>query len=62
MHVLDHTDPVAVIDATAAHDERWVWIGEDERGRELEIVACALDDCLLVIHVLPTIHRRKGSL
>ena len=35
------------------------WIGDDERGRELEIVAVDRPDCLLVIHVMPTHHRRN---
>ena len=35
------------------------WIGEDERGRELEIVALGRPDCLLVIHVMPTHYRRN---
>jgi hypothetical protein len=33
------------------------WIGEDERGRQLEIVAIEKPDCFLVIHVVP--HHRK---
>ena len=37
----------------------WLWIGADERGRELEIIAVEIepdDDVpyLLVIHVMPT--------
>ena len=35
------------------------WIGEDERGRELETVALGRPDCLLVIHVMPTHYRRN---
>jgi hypothetical protein len=35
------------------------WVGEDERGRELEIVAIEKPDCYLVIHVMPT-HYRRG--
>ncbi len=34
------------------------WIGDDDRGRELEIVAVERPDCILVIHVMPT-HYRK---
>ena len=36
------------------------WIGEDDRGRELEIVAIEKPDCFLVIHVMPT-HYRKDN-
>lgn len=37
----------------------WLWVGTDERGRELEIIAVEVavdgdDDLLLVIHVMPT--------
>ncbi len=34
------------------------WVGPDERGRELEVVAIEKPDCFLVIHVMPT-HYRK---
>lgn len=36
------------------------WIADDERGRELEIVAIEKSDCYLVIHVMPTHYRKKG--
>lgn len=36
------------------------WVGKDERGRELEIVAIDKPDCYLVIHVMPTHYRREG--
>jgi hypothetical protein len=35
-------------------DQRLVWIGEDDRGIELEIVALDLPDAVVVIHVMPT--------
>jgi len=31
------------------------WTGEDERGREFEIVAVKHPGCILVIHVMPTL-------
>lgn len=37
------------------------WIGLDERGRELEIVAVERPDCFLVIHVMPTHYRKAGQ-
>jgi hypothetical protein len=37
------------------------WIGPDERGRELEIVALEKPDCFLVIHVMPTRYRKAGQ-
>jgi hypothetical protein len=32
-------------------DDRLVFLGDDETGRALEVVAIELPDCLLVIHV-----------
>ena len=51
------TDPVRV-PATANLDARLVWIGADDRGIELEIVALDLPDAIVVIHVMPTALRR----
>jgi hypothetical protein len=44
--------------------DAWLWIGSDERGRELEIIAVDLtpaegEPYLLVIHVMPTQLRRR---
>jgi len=36
-----------------------VWIGEDDRGIELEIVALDLGDAIVVVHVMPTALRRR---
>jgi hypothetical protein len=36
------------------------WIADDERGRELEIVAIEKPDCYLVIHVMPTHYRKEA--
>jgi hypothetical protein len=57
MHVINTTDPVEV-PATADLDARLVWIGEDDRGIELEIVALDLPDAVVLIHVMPTSLRR----
>lgn len=35
-----------------------LWIGTDDRGVELEIVAAVLPDLYLVIPVMPTVLRR----
>lgn len=40
-------------------DARIEWIGPDDRGLELEIIAVELADLWLVIHVMPTALRRK---
>jgi hypothetical protein len=40
-------------------DVELLWIGQDERGRELEIVAIEKPDYVLVVHVMPSHYRRK---
>ena len=44
---------------TASGADAWRWIGPDERGRELEVLAVEIEPehaeaYLLVIHVMPT--------
>ncbi len=55
-HVLATTDPTPVTTGSGA--DAWLYVGPDERGRELEIVAFEVADAgqpyLLVIHVMPT--------
>ena len=55
-HVLATTDPTPV--TTSGGADAWLYVGPDERGRELEIVALEVADAgqpyLLVIHVMPT--------
>lgn len=58
MFVLDSVAPDRVL-ATATADARLVWIGEDDRGIELEIVALDLSDAIVVVHVMPTALRRR---
>ncbi|HEY5853242.1 MAG TPA: hypothetical protein VIW24_04095 [Aldersonia sp.] len=58
MHVINSVEPECV-DATATADARLVWIGNDDRGVELEIVALDLDEAVVVIHVMPTELRRR---
>jgi hypothetical protein len=43
---------------TNTGDTALLWIGTDDRGVELEIVAVVLPDRYLVIHVMPTALRR----
>ena len=46
---------------TVMDDGRLLYVAADERGRELEIIAIPLDvEDLLVIHVMPTILRRRS--
>ena len=46
------------VPASATADDRLVWIGLDDRGIELELVALDLDEAVVVIHVMPTSLRR----
>lgn len=36
-----------------------LWVANDERGRELEIIAIPGDDEIIVKHVMPTALRRR---
>ena len=40
-------------------DQRFHWVGFDDQGLELEIIAVATPKYLLVIHVMPYRFRRK---
>lgn len=46
--------------------QAWLWIGSDERGRELEVIALEARDrengehILLIIHAMPTVYRRSS--
>lgn len=55
---MESTTPV-IAEATDDTPETWTWIGTDDRGLQLEIVALVKPDCLLVVHVMPTALRRK---
>jgi hypothetical protein len=37
----------------------WAFIGHDERGVQLEVIAIAQPDHLLVIHVMPYAYRTR---
>lgn len=58
MFVIESVAPDHVA-ASATADARLVWIGVDDRGIELEIVALDLDDVIVVVHVMPTALRRR---
>lgn len=56
-HVMTTTDPART--STLGGASGWQWIGPDDRGRELEIIAIEItapgqEPYLLVIHVMPT--------
>ena len=58
LHFIATAIPTEVA-ATDVFDARRVWLGPDDRGVELEVVALVLPAELLVIHVMPTALRRK---
>jgi hypothetical protein len=57
-HVI-RTVPCTRYPATEDLDPRVEWIGPDDRGVELEIIAVELPTMWLVIHVMPTALRRN---
>ena len=58
-HVIETVTPtIETDDVTQAVIVRWV--GNDERCRELEIIAIERPDWRLVVHVMPTHYRRNG--
>jgi len=58
MHVIETVSPSDVA-AAGEFDARKIWLGPDDRGVELEIVAVVLPGELLIIHVMPTALGRK---
>ena len=57
-YVLATAEPTAITTTTGA--DAWLYVGPDERGRELEVIALEVHPAdggrryLLVIHVMPT--------
>lgn len=47
------------VPATIDTDQAWKWVGLDDRGVELEVVAIETREVMLVIHVMPTHYRRR---
>lgn len=50
-----------MISAEDRSGEWLVWIGPDDRGLDLEIVAVVEVELVLVIHVMPYVFRRSRS-
>lgn len=46
--------------ATETTDPKIRFVGRDERGEAIEIVAVVLPGLLLIIHAMPTRYRRKS--
>lgn len=60
LHVINTVAPT-VIPADDTTNERRVYVGPDDRGVDLEIVAVVEPDYLLVIHVMPMNFRRRST-
>ncbi|MGI8575558.1 MAG: hypothetical protein ACR2MA_09505 [Egibacteraceae bacterium] len=60
LHVINTITPT-VIPAVDTINERRVYVGPDDRGVDLEIVALVEPDYLLVIHVMPANFRRRST-
>ena len=58
MYVINHFSPTYIAGDEDGEDQQ-VWIGQDDRGLELEIVALVLTDYLLITHIKPTDLRRR---
>lgn len=54
--MMTSTEPT-LVPAEDDLDERLIWIGDDDRGIRLEIVAVVLVDVVVVIQVMPTAFR-----
>lgn len=52
-------NPKIVPASDGESDDRLVFVGVDDRGVELEVIAVQLADYLFVIHVMPTQYRRS---
>lgn len=57
-YVMASTAPTVVV--TKRGEQGWLYVGSDDRGVGLEIIAVELGDGdLLVVHLIPTALRRK---
>ena len=59
MNYVMENNSYTVISSQDGKKVQWVWIAQDNRGLELEIVAVVLEGYLLVTHVMPTSLRRR---
>ena len=58
-YVIDTVEPSQI--ATASGSDGLLWVGDDDRGVELEIVAVVLPGLYLIIHVMPTALRGETN-
>jgi hypothetical protein len=57
--MLDAGVPEFLPAAAAGFSDAYRWVGHDQRGVLLEVVAVQRPDCLLVIHVMPVHYRQR---
>jgi hypothetical protein len=58
LFVLENNESVIVLPRDG-EDQKLLWVGHDDRGLELEVIALELSECILVIHVMPRSFRRR---
>ena len=58
VYVIENYQPMEINDSHSG-EQNLRWIGIDDRGLELEIIAVVTPKYLLVIHVMPYQFRRK---
>lgn len=60
-HVVATNEPT--VGVRPSGESEYVWIGEDDRGLELEVIGVIVDvdrdPTMLIIHAMPTALRRK---
>ena len=59
LFVLENHEPVTFL-SSYGEDQKLLWIAQDDRGLELEIVAVKLAENILVVHVMPRNFRRRS--
>lgn len=60
LYVIMNNEPTRVA-ATGGLDPRLYWVGDDDRGVELEVLALDQGEAIVVIHVMPTALRRGSQ-
>jgi hypothetical protein len=53
------TAPPTIATSRVTGDVTISWIGDDDRGIELEVVVIETPDAFLVVHVMPTHYRQR---
>ena len=58
--ITDAGEPLVAPARDGQTDDRLVFVGKDDRGVELEVIAVQLPNYLYVIHVVPYRYWRRG--